>query len=176
MRCGKLAPRAEFQCRRCGKQQRMLPRTMVLVLTGCLIAGMFAVASASAFSSPPHPPEVAPAWPKMAAAPTVAKAANEVTAAELWAAYARNTVDADRRFRDRSVIVTGIVQSIDRDFQGSMIARLSTGDAFNTVHAKLVTRNDPRMAGVIKGRPVSLVCVGRGALLRAPQLGGCFVH
>jgi hypothetical protein len=68
------------------------------------------------------------------------------------------------------------VRSIERDYEGSMVARLSTGDAFETVNAKLATRNDPTMVGVTKGRPVSLLCVGRGALLGAPQLGGCFVR
>lgn len=149
---------------------------MLLALSGGLIVGMFAIASASALMNAPHAPEAAPAWPKMAAAPTIAKAANEVTAAELWAAYARNPVEADRQFRDRSVIVSGIVHSVERDFEGSMVARLSTGDAFDTVNARLAIRNDPTLVGVIKGRPVSLLCVGRGALLKAPQLGGCFVR
>jgi hypothetical protein len=175
-KCGKLVSRAALACRRCGKRQRVRPRTMLLVLSCCLVAGMFAVATASALRPAPPAPETAPAWPKMAAAPALPKASVQVTAAELWAAYARDPAGADRQFRDRSVAVTGLVQSIDRDFEGSMVARLSTGDAFETVNAKLATRNDPTMVGVIKGRPVSLLCVGRGALLGAPQLGGCFVR
>jgi hypothetical protein len=175
-KCGKLLSRAAFACRRCGKRQRIRPRTMLLALTACLLGGMFAIASASAFLTAPPVPETAPAWPKTAAAPVVPKAASEVTAAELWAAYVRNPGEADRQFRDRSVIVNGIVRSVERDYEGSMVARLSTGDAFETVNAKLATRNDPTMVGVTKGRPVSLLCVGRGALMGAPQLGGCFVR
>lgn len=176
IKCGKLVSRAAFACRRCGKRQRIRPRTMVLVLSGCLLAGMFAVASASALLTPPPVSEVAPAWPKMAAAPAIPKAAAQVTASELWAAYARDAAAADSQYRDRSIMVNGVVQAIERDFEGSMVARLSTGDAFETVNAKLATRNDPTMIGVIKGRPVSLLCVGRGALMGAPQLGGCFVR
>jgi len=149
---------------------------MLLVLSACFVGGMFAVATATAVLVPPPVQETAPAWPKMAAAPAVPKASAQVTAAELWAAYARDSVEADRQFRDRSVVVSGIVRSIERDFEGSMVARLSTGDAFETVNAKLATRNDPTMVGVIKGRSVSLLCVGRGALMGAPQLGGCFVR
>ena len=149
---------------------------MLLVLSGCLLAGMFAVASASALLTPPPVQDAAPAWPKMAAAPAIPKASAEVTASELWAAYARDPAQADLQFRDRSVVVTGVVRSIERDYEGSMVARLSTGDAFETVNAKLATRNDPTMVGVTKGRPVSLLCVGRGALMGAPQLGGCFVR
>jgi hypothetical protein len=176
MKCGKLVSRAAFVCRRCGKKQRVRPRTVFLVLSGCLVAAMFAVASASALLTAPNPPEVAPAWPKTAAAPPIPKASTEVTAPELWAAYARNAAQADRLYRDRSVVVNGIVRSVERDFEGSMVARLSTGDAFETVNAKLATRDDPTAVGVIKGRSVSLLCVGRGALMGAPLLGGCFVR
>lgn len=176
LKCGKLVSRGAFACRRCGKRQRIRPRTLMLALSGCLIGGMFAVASAGALLTPAHPPESAPAWPKTEAAPSIPKASTQVTASELWAAYARDQADADRQYRDRAVVVTGTVQSIERDFEGSMIARLSTGDAFETVNAKLATRNDPTLVGVMKGRPVSLLCVGRGVLLGAPQLGGCFVR
>jgi ribosomal protein L40E len=176
MKCGKLVSRDAFACRRCGKKQRIRPRTMLLVLSGCLVAAMFAVASASALLNVPNPPDVAPAWPKTAAAPPMPKASAQVTASELWAAYARNAAQADRLYRDRSVVVNGIVRSVERDYEGSMVARLSTGDAFETVNAKLATRDDPTMVGVIKGRHVSLLCVGRGALMGAPQLGGCFVR
>jgi hypothetical protein len=176
LKCGKLVSRAAFACRRCGKRQRIRPRTMLLALSGCLLVGMFAVATASALLTPPPVPETAPAWPKMAAAPAIPKASVEVTASELWAAYARDPAQANLQFRDRSVVVTGVVRSIERDYEGSMVARLSTGDAFETVNAKLATRNDPTIVGVTKGRLVSLLCVGRGALLGAPQLGGCFVR
>ena len=176
MKCGKLLSRAAFACRRCGKRQRIRPRTMLLVASGCLVVGMFAVATASALLTPTQPPETAPTWPKTAAAPAVPKASSQVTAAELWSEYARDAPAADRKFRDKAVVVTGIVRSVERDYEGSLVARLSTGDAFETVNAKLATRNDPSMVGVIKGRSVSLLCVGRGALLGAPQLGGCFVR
>ena len=154
----------------------MRPRTVLLALSGAAIVAMFAVASASALLTPPRPVESAPAWPKTAAAPPIVKAAAEVTATELRAAYAGNVAEADRQFRDKSVIVNGVVVAIDRDFEGSMVARLSTGDAFETVNAKLATRNDPTMVGVIKGRLVSLLCVGRGRILGAPQLAGCFLR
>jgi hypothetical protein len=104
------------------------------------------------------------------------KASAQVTAPELWAAYARNAAQADHLYRNRSVVVNGIVRSVDRDYEGSVVARLSTGDTFETVNAKLATRDDPTTVGVIKGRSVSLLCVGRGALIGAPQLGGCLVR
>jgi hypothetical protein len=55
------------------------------------------------------------------------------------------------------------------------MVRLSTGDALESVNAKLAMRNDPAIASVSKGRPLALECVGRGALIGAPLLGSCSV-
>lgn len=175
-KCGKLLSRAVYACRRCGKRQRVRPRTMVLAFSGCLLAGMFAIATANALLGVQPPPETAPTWPKMAAAPSLPKASAEVTSTELWSAYGRDSAAADRQFKDRSIVVNGIVHSIERDLEGSVVARLATGDAFETVNAKLATRDDPTIVGVMKGRTVSLLCVGRGALMGSPQLAGCFVR
>ena len=99
-----------------------------------------------------------------------------MNATDLWMAYSRDTVGADRVYRDRSLTVTGIVRSIERNYEGEMVVRLGTGDPFDTVNATLATRNDPALGTLTKGRPVSLLCVGRGALMGAPQLGGCFIR
>ena len=56
------------------------------------------------------------------------------------------------------------------------MVRLGTGDAFETVNATFATRNDPVLATLTKGHPVSLLCVGRGALMGAPLLGSCFLR
>ena len=57
-----------------------------------------------------------------------------------------------------------------------MVVRLATPDPFDSVNATLATRNDPVLATLAKGRSVSLLCVGRGAMMGAPLLGGCFVR
>src|SRR5262245_60003309 len=80
VKCGKLVSRAAYACRRCGKRQRLRPRTLLIALSGCLVAGMVAVASAGAFLGAPNPPETAPAWPKAEAAPSLPRAASQVTA------------------------------------------------------------------------------------------------
>ena len=100
----------------------------------------------------------------------------ELTAAELWSAYTRDPVAADRQYRQHSVQVTGTVRSVDRNFEGDMVIRLATPDPFDSVNATLATRNDPVLATLVKGRPVSLLCVGRGAMMGAPLLAGCFVR
>jgi hypothetical protein len=179
-KCGKLVSRAAFVCRRCGTRQRIKPRTILLVLSFCLVAGMFAAAGASALVAPVRAPEVPLVGAVPGAAATVpapdAAGAMPVGAADLWAAYVRDPAGADRQFRDRSLLVTGTVRSLDRDFDGRMMVRLSTGDPYESVNAKLATRSDATLAGMTKGKSVTLLCVGRGRLIGAPQLSGCFVR
>jgi hypothetical protein len=192
-KCGKLVSRAVYQCRRCGKRQRVRPRTIMLALAGCLMVGMFAVATASTlFTS--HPvetaslpilaggPEAVPAPTAIGdatvrpghTAPDTGRSAN-LSAADLWMEYARDPAGADRRFRDRPVVVSGTVRSIERDFDGRLMVRLSTGEGLDTVNAKLAMRNDPAISVLGKGKPLSLGCVGRGALIGSPLLANCSV-
>jgi len=182
-KCGKLVARAAFQCRRCGTRQRIKPRTVFLVLSICLVAAMFAVAGASALTPPSRGMEpvsvgaghAGVAVVESVAAPDATGAAS-VTAGELWMAYVRDAGDADRRFRERSLLVSGTVRSVDRDFDGRAMVRLSTGDPYESVNAKLATRNETMLAALTKGKQVTLLCVGRGRLIGAPQLTGCFVR
>ncbi|HLK92002.1 MAG TPA: hypothetical protein VKZ18_19075 [Polyangia bacterium] len=141
---------------------------------------MFGVAGASAVLTGAHPTEAQPVVPapmRAAAVPPPATTAGtpRVTATELWAAYSLDALSADRSYRDRSLVVTGTVRSVDRNYEGDMVVRLGTGDAFDTVNATLAARNDSALASVAKGSTVSLICVGHGALMGAPQLAGCFV-
>jgi ribosomal protein L40E len=177
-KCGKLVSAAAYACRRCGKTQRIRPKTILLVLASGLMVGMFAVASASVLLPQSRPAEAAvpAARPAGAGALVASGRTNEVSATDLWMTYSRDTAAAERLYRDRSLTVTGIVRSIDRNYEGEMVVRLATGDTFDTVNATLATRNDPALGTLVKGRSVSLLCMGRGALMGAPQLGGCFLR
>ncbi len=155
----------------------MRPRTMLLVGAGLLMVGMFAVAILSGTGATARPAEVS----ALPASPTgAARAAKgqtpEIAAEDLWSAYSRDRLATDRLYRDRSVVVTGTVRSVDRNFEGDMVVRLSTPDPLDTVNATLATRTDPALNGLTKGRSVSLLCVGHGALMGAPVLGSCFVR
>lgn len=99
-----------------------------------------------------------------------------VTASALWSAYSHDRAAADRKYRDRSVVVSGTIRSVDRNFEGDMVVRLATPDALETVNATLASRNDPGLSGLAKGQMISLLCVGRtGPLMGAPLLGSCFI-
>ncbi len=182
-KCGKLVSRTAYACRRCGKSQRIRPKTMLLVASIGLLVAMFSVAilSASGVSARSvlegSPLVSAPAVPNARPAAALASGQTpELTATELWSAYTRDAAAADRQFRQHSVQVTGTVRSVDRNFEGDMVVRLGTPDPFDSVNATIATRNDPALATLAKGRSVSLLCVGHGAMMGAPLLAGCFVR
>jgi ribosomal protein L40E len=177
-KCGKLVSRSAYACRRCGKTQRVRPKTLLLCLAGGLMVGMFAVAGLGGLMPSAHPTEgvASAAGLPAARSPSPSLTTSEITAADLWAAYSHDAPAADRAYREHSLTVTGMVRSIDRNYEGGIVIRLSTGDPFETVNATLASRNDPALAGVAKGRTASLLCVGRGALMGAPLLGGCFLR
>jgi hypothetical protein len=191
-KCGKLVSRSAFQCRRCGKRQRMSRKSLLLILSAGLMVAMFGAAALGG-SGPPSAGWTAaraggaPRDLGAAAAVSGTKAgrgsvgpadtrdAARMTAAELWLAYAEDGAAADRRFRGRPIVVSGTVRAIERDFDGRPVVRFSTDDPLDTVNAKLATREDLSLRDLGKGRPASLGCVGRGALFGAPLLSDCFV-
>jgi len=179
-KCRKLVSRAAYACRRCGKRQRVRPRTIWLALSACLLVGMFAVASAGSLLTPSRSPDVAadvPAATAMAQPGVVPTApAATIEAVELWLAYNRVPAQADQRFKDRPLRVTGTVRSVERDFEGRIVMRLNTGDVFETVNARMALRNDSAALAIGKGRPVTLACIGRGALIGAPLVSDCSVR
>jgi hypothetical protein len=189
-KCGKLVARSAFQCRRCGKRQRLSRKSLWLILSGCSMVAMFGAAALGVSAAPPGaaaaparggdsevPAAFAPAGAARGGVGEVGASADRdtprMTAAELWNEYARDAVAANQRFRGRPIVVSGTVRAIERDFDGRPVVRFSTDDSLDTVNAKLATREDARLRDLSKGRPASLGCVGRGALIGAPLLGDC---
>ena len=185
-KCGKLVTRSTFACRRCGKRQRVRPRTILLVAALCFVGGMFAVASANVTFGGQRSGDAAgqsvdyagfsPEGAALAAGTALAGArATELSAAQLWLSYTRDPAAADRLFKGKSLLVSGTVRSVDRDFDGSMLVRLITGDPFETVNARMAVRNQPQLLAS-KGKQVSLLCVGRGVMIGAPSLASCVLR
>jgi hypothetical protein len=179
-RCGKVVSRRALFCRRCGKKQRVNPRTFMLLGAGVFLVALFAVATVG----PRIPflarlrgelmgtPAVATqAAPKLAAGPATGEPT--MTAPELWAAYGADPAAADARWKGKPVSVTGTVVDARRDFRGKLIVRLATGDALETVHASVAVRDTDAHAMPARGQTVYLRCTGAGRAIGAPMLDAC---
>lgn len=114
-------------------------------------------------------PPTAPVAPKEPPIP--------VTSSQLFADYDGNEVSADDHYKNRSLLVTGAIRSIDKDFMDKMILRLAGGrSSFETVDAEMVDSEKQTVSGLHKGAIVAVACVGHGMIVRSPMLHECRVH
>jgi hypothetical protein len=176
-RCAKVVSRRALVCRRCGKKQRVNPRTTMLALAGFFLIGLFAVATVNQRLPFGLGRARAAATASDAWSPFVVSARDPshatLTAAELWALYNIDDGKADARFKNKDVTVTGTVADVRRDYHGEIMLRLATGDALETVRATIVNHDDSGRSIPVRGQLVSLRCTGRGKLIGSPVLDLC---
>jgi putative nucleic acid binding protein len=173
-RCGKVVSRRAIVCRRCGKKQRVNPRTAMLFVSGLFLIGLFAVATvgprlpfargrAHAAVIDWSPPVAVSRDPSIPA----------LSAAELWTLYNLDVVKADARFKNKMIDVTGRVADVRRDYHGDVLLRLATGEALETVRASVINHDDSGRTIPVRGQTVSLRCRGGGHLIGSPELEAC---
>lgn len=96
------------------------------------------------------------------------------TAAQLAAAYDRNTVAADQQFKGKAYKVTGTVSSINTDFRGRPYVTLQGGvNQFMEPQFSFENAKDPAIAQLQKGSRVTLACTGRGDIAKTPMSEDC---
>jgi tRNA_anti-like len=179
-RCGKVVSSRALICRRCGKKQRVNPRTMLLLLSAVFLLLLFGFATVTQkvpFLSllRGRDSKPAPAYSISGALllPQQAPPAGFMTAAELWGLYNLDRPEADARFKDKPVAITGTVGDVRRDYRGNILLRLVAGDSFESVRATVVAHDRGTMTVPTRGQTVALRCTGRGALIGSPLLEGC---
>jgi len=96
-----------------------------------------------------------------------------VTATKLFNDYHANEVSADDEYKGRRLLVTGIVNSIDKDLTGSIIVRLTTSNQFMSVDADMRDSQKSNAATLSRGQKVSVSCTGAGMVIGSPQLSDC---
>lgn len=126
----------------------------------------------------PAPPRQPAADPRIVAAPVPPPAATErpinITPEQLRKDYDANEVDADERYRGRTLFVTGLVQSVKKDVFGEPYVELSTSNQFMSVHARF--RADAELSKLQRGDRVVARCVGNGATIGSPQVSDCVIE
>src|SRR5262249_51198809 len=95
----------------------------------------------------------------------------DVTADDLHAAYKRNEVAADEKYRGKVLDVTGAVQRIRKDIRDVPYVELWTSNEFEPVWAYF---QDPAgLSTLSAGRHITARCVGGNVAIGSPMLRGC---
>jgi hypothetical protein len=93
-----------------------------------------------------------------------------LSADQLKREYDANEVAADMRYKGKTLIVTGTIRSIDKDFLDHPVLNLDTDDQFTSVQAIYPKEAANTLAEFHKGQTVSLKCRGHGRVLLSPML------
>ncbi len=149
------------------------PPKAVKVVAGIITALVFLavlawLVSPTPSSSPATSSARAPAPVRRADLPAIL-----TTAEQLHADYVANEVAADLKYKGRSIVVTGEVEDIAKNFMGEMVVRLSTGEMFQTVDCHLRPSQVAKAAELAKGDGVKFACIGAGMVIKSPMLRDC---
>ena len=121
-----------------------------------------------------------PAQPTVpvASAPPAAPAAPDinVSAEQLRRDYDGNEVSADEKYRNKMLVVTGIVTAVKKDPFGKPYVMLATGSMFESVHARFATDRASDLRSFLRGDKVIMRCVGNNVVLGSPQLKDCVLQ
>lgn len=142
------------------------------IFVALIVIGMFvdkkdagAPGSTSASTASPSSGETTEAKPT--------EPALAVSAGELFKAYNANEVAADQKYKGKTLLISGSVQSIDKDFMDKIVVKLSTSNEFMPVHAQLGKEHEQLAAQLAKGAKVKWSCTGGGLIVGSPILRDC---
>ncbi len=104
-------------------------------------------------------------------APAVAAMPIKISAVDLQSAYEDNEVQADMRFKDRKLKVTGTVANISKDVLNKPYVGLGTSNMFISVLAYGVS--EAQVANLHKGDRITITCKGGGMMMQSAVLQDC---
>jgi len=101
------------------------------------------------------------------------KTVYQTTARKLYNDYDENEVAVDEQLKGKDVAVTGIVQSIDKDFTDSIIISLKTDNQFMPARMDMKDSQKTTAMSLKKGNQVVIVCEKMSRIVGAPSGRDC---
>ena len=99
----------------------------------------------------------------------------EISARELMQAYKANEVDADVRYKDKTLVVSGTVDNIKKDIFNTLYITLETGEFLSSIQCYFDDSHEKELGNIQKGQ--SLTIKGNcGGLLGNVSLKDCEIR
>jgi hypothetical protein len=144
-----------------------LRRHLFGFLAATIVLGLCVVIAFPHTVAPEHQVALASAAPEPAA-PSI-----KVNVKTLFQDYDFNAVTADQKYIGKWLVVGGIVQRLEKDTEGRVVAFLSSKSGNEIVVAYLIGGNDDWISTVKKGQGAVFTCRGAGKALGSPVLRSC---
>ncbi|MRS20747.1 hypothetical protein GJV08_16400 [Enterobacteriaceae bacterium RIT692] len=97
----------------------------------------------------------------------------QTTARKLFNDYDENEVAVDEQLKGKLVAVTGIVQSIDKDFTDSIVISLKTDNQFMPARMDMKDSEKATAMGLKKGKQVVIICERMSRVVGSPSGRKC---
>ncbi|MCL1030723.1 OB-fold putative lipoprotein [Serratia silvae] len=159
---------------------KKLLKWMLYIFIALIIIGHFSGKGEDQSSAPvtsaPVSSAAVPSEAKTSSQKRSAKPEKEIfqtTANKLFNAYEENEVAIDEQMKGKLIAVTGIVQSIDKDFTGSVVIHLKTNNQF--MPALMGMKNSQKGAAINlkKGQKVTIICERMSRIIGSPSGRSC---
>lgn len=101
----------------------------------------------------------------------------EVTADELVAAYKENELAGDQKYKGKTLLVTGVLDSIQSGIDDTPFLLLKAGGEFefNMPQAHFAKSETDSLVALKKGESIKIKCVSDGEMIGSPMLKDCKV-
>jgi hypothetical protein len=108
-------------------------------------------------------------------APAAPEEVIEITAEELWATYDKNELAGDQAYKDKTLVITGVVDSIESGLGDTPYLTLRAGDEYNfsKPQAHFDKTETDSLVTLSKGDNITLKCKGNGEIMGSPMLSDC---
>lgn len=98
----------------------------------------------------------------------------KITTEDYQIEYDGNEVAADQRFKDKEIVIKGVVKSIDRGIGENYFVTFEGGEnPFMTPHAQMADGYTDFLSKLQKGDKQALHCIGNGKLIGSSQVKEC---
>jgi NAD-dependent DNA ligase len=99
-----------------------------------------------------------------------------IDANDLFNLYERNEVSADAAMSGKTVVVTGTVQSIDKDFADAVVVELATSNEYMPARMSLVSGQEAKAGALTKGEKVMISCAKMARIVGSPSGSKCVLN
>jgi hypothetical protein len=184
---------AAVKCKHCGsnlsdsavappaakRQTKTITAALAIVIT--LVAVSWIISANQPYKGPPDIPApadpIADSTPPIVDPPAVVveRPVFKIDATEIYRQYDANEVATDEKIGNARVEISGTIDSIDKDFTGDVVIRLTTGDAFSTVGLTLEKSEKSKAISLTKGQEITIFCDHVQRILTSPRGSKCVI-
>lgn len=170
--CQKEVPRSANTCPHCGVSKPAATKEKTikgfLGLVTLILGGLICFGSVNAQANIQQNESVNE--------PTTSKEIVSYTAVQLSKAYEENEVATDEALKGKRVIVTGQVESIDKDYSGTLFIHLSTLNEVMPARMDIAERQKAAASSLRDGDKISITCEKMSRLVGEPYGSDCVIN